>query len=81
MPMSDWGPLFLFGGAVILAMVLLARYQSGRYQDYLARHTAETEKVTTNQTRQIEQQEAHNALLREQNALLDRIATALERRT
>lgn len=80
MPMYDWIPLFLFGAAVILAMGLLARYQSGRYQDYLARHTAETEKVTTNQTEQIEQQKAHNALLSEQNALLDRIATALERK-
>ena len=81
MPMYDWIPLFLFGGAVILAMILLARYQSSRYQDYLARHTAETEKVTSNQNRQIDQQEAHNTLLREQNAQLDRIATALERKS
>ena len=78
--MSDWIVLFLFGGAVILAMVLVARYQAGRYQDYLARHTAETEKVTANQARIIEQQDAHQALMREQNALLERIATALERK-
>ena len=31
--MSDWIVLFLFGGAVILALVLVARYQAGRYQD------------------------------------------------
>jgi hypothetical protein len=78
--MSDWIVLFLFGGAVILAMVLVARYQAGRYQDYLARHTAETEKVTANQARLIEQQDAHQALMREQNALMERIATALERK-
>jgi hypothetical protein len=65
---------------VILAMVLVARYQAGRYQDYLARHTAETEKVTANQARLIEQQDAHQALMREQNALMERIATALERK-
>ena len=78
--MSDWIVLFLFGGAVILALVLVARYQAGRYQDYLARHTAETEKVTANQARLIEQQDAHQALIREQNALLARIAAALEQR-
>lgn len=78
--MSDWIVLFLFGGAVILALVLVARYQAGRYQDYLARHAAETEKVTANQARLIEQQDAHQALIREQNALLARIATALEQR-
>lgn len=78
--MSDWIVLFLFGGAVILALVLVARYQAGRYQDYLAHHTAETEKVTANQARLIEQQDAHQALIREQNALLARIAAALEQR-
>ena len=72
--MSDWLPLFGFGGAVIVAMFLVARYQSNRYTDYLAKHTEETHKITTNQEILVAQNER-------MVAAQERIAAALEAKT
>lgn len=69
--MSDWLPLMLFGGGVIIAMVAVSRYQSNRYTDYLTKHTEETRKITSNQELLLAQNER-------MAAAQERIAEALE---
>jgi len=63
--------LWIFGAAMILAMVLISRLQARSYKSYLARHVEETTKVTANQREILE-------VTRQQAAALERIAAALE---
>lgn len=74
-------PLLLFGALMIAAMAWLTRRQSAKYQDYLRNHTAQSEKIAANQARLLEIEESRMNLLREQNAVLTRIAAAIEERS
>jgi hypothetical protein len=78
--MGAWLPLAVFGLVFGALMILLARYQSRKYQDYLASHVAVNEKMRENQEKIIEQQAQTLQLTERQAAALDRIATALEQR-
>ena len=65
--------LWVFGAAMIAALVLVSRFQTRAYRNYLTKHAAETEKVTAGQAEIL-------AVTRDQIAVLERIATALENR-
>jgi hypothetical protein len=71
--MERWMPLGAFGLIFGVLMIVLARYQSRIYKDYLQRHSAETAKL-------VEQHRLTQAQVERQVAALDRIATALEQR-
>lgn len=79
--MERWLPLALFGIGMAVVMAVLSRYQARKYQDYLANHTAVSDKMRENQERLIEQQERTIAAAERHAAALDRIATALEKRS
>ena len=78
--MDRWLPLAIFGLVFGGLMIALARYQSRKYQAYLASHVAVNTEMKNNQDRLIAQQERLISASDRQVAALDRIATALEQR-
>lgn len=70
--MGGWLPLALFALFMAALMILLARYQARKYQDYLRRHTDTAAEMVA------EQRRSQEAMAR-QTAALERIAVALER--
>ena len=78
--MDTWLPMLAIGLFVAIALTLLARYQGQRYQLYLSQHTEETRKITAGQTAALAELRAQGDLRRQQNALLERITLALEKR-
>ncbi|WP_133488572.1 hypothetical protein [Aliiroseovarius marinus] len=65
--------LFIFGGAIIIAMVALSRYQQNAYRRYLSEHVAKTDELRQGQEKLIE-------LSIRQAEAQERIAAALEAR-
>ena len=78
--MDNWLPLFLWGGAIVGALLLIARSQSRRYQSYLTKHTEETGKLVAAQEKMIEAGRLSREISERRNVLLKRIAVALEAR-
>ncbi|MEC7760488.1 MAG: hypothetical protein VX874_01090 [Pseudomonadota bacterium] len=64
-----WAPILI----LIVVFVVVSRRQSASYRDYLAKHSAETEKMAA-------QQSATREAVEAQTAALERIAAALEAR-
>lgn len=71
--MQDWLPLAVFGLVFGVLMILLSRYQSSKYQAYLARHTETTGQM-------LDEQRRTQDVIARQTVALERIATALEKR-
>jgi cell division protein FtsL len=78
--MERWMPLALFGLIFFVLMIVLQRYQTRKYQEYLGKHVAVNDKMRENQERLIDQQERSIAAAERNAAALDRIAIALEKR-
>lgn len=76
--MASWLPLFLFGGAMLLGLVVIAIYQTRAYRRYLAQHMTETAKVTDGQREIIAAQAVANQLVLRQAEALERIARVME---
>lgn len=70
--LGGWLPLALFALFMGALMIMLARYQARKYQDYLKRHTDTAAEMVG------EQRRTQEAIAR-QTAALERIAVALER--
>ena len=78
--MERWMPLAIFGLIFFALMIILQRYQTRKYQEYLSKHVAVNDKMRENQTKLVEQQERSMAISERSAAALERIATALEQR-
>jgi hypothetical protein len=78
--MERWMPLGLFGLAFFVLMIVLQRYQTRKYQEYLSKHVAVNDRMRENQDKIIEQQERSMAISERSATALDRIAAALENR-
>lgn len=78
--MERWLPLAIFGLVFGLLLIVLSRYQSRKYQDYLKQHVAVNDKIRENQEAIVAQGAASLALSDRNAAALERIATALEQR-
>lgn len=78
-------PTVIIGAVAIMVMaiaggLLLTRAQSRSYRSYLEQHTAETQKITTNQQALLAQQEVMIAHQADLVAAVTRVAKALEQR-
>ncbi len=70
--MGGWLPLAVFALFMAALMIVLARYQTRKYQDYLRRHSDTAAEMLAEQRRTQE-------TIARQTAALERIAVALER--